>query len=108
MKTLILAASLAMSGALSMGLSGCAVTSGQSTVGDYVDDSTITTQVKAKFAEDPQVSAMRIKVETLKGEVELSGFATSEAEKERAAEIARGVKNVKLVRNNIVVKAPGG
>jgi osmotically-inducible protein OsmY len=73
-----------------------------------VDDATITTQVKAKFAEDPQVSAMRIKVETLKGEVELSGFATSDAEKQRAAEIARGVAHVKMVRNNIVVKAPGG
>jgi len=107
MKTLILAASLALTGALSMSLPGCAVTSGQSTVGDYVDDSTITTQVKAKFAEDPQVSAMRIKVETLKGEVELSGFATSDAEKQRAAEIARGVAHVKMVRNNIVVKAPG-
>ena len=107
MKTLLLAASLALTGVLSTGLTGCAVTSGQSSAGEYVDDATITTQVKAKFAEDPQVSAMRIKVETLKGEVELSGFATSDAEKQRAADIARGVKNVKMVRNNIVVKAPG-
>jgi hyperosmotically inducible periplasmic protein len=108
MKTLILAASLALCAMTSTTLTGCAVSSGQSTVGDYVDDATITTRVKTRFAEDPQVSAMRIKVETLKGEVELSGFATSDAEKERAAEVARSVPNVKAVRNNIVVRAPGG
>jgi hyperosmotically inducible protein len=108
MKTLILAASLALAGALSMSLPGCAVTSGQSTAGEYVDDAAITTQVKAKFAEDAQVSAMRIKVETLNGEVALSGFATSQTEKDRAAQIARGVSHVKAVRNDIVVRAPGG
>lgn len=85
-------------------LEACAVTSGQSTVGQYVDDATITTRVKAKFAEDPQVSAMRISVETLKGEVQLSGFAASAAEKTRAGDLAVAVPDVKSVRNNIVVR----
>lgn len=88
------------------GLQGCAVTSGQSSVGQYVDDATITTRVKARMAEDPTVAAMRIKVETLKGEVQLSGFATSQAEKDKAGAIAAAVPDVKGVRNSIVVSKP--
>ena len=84
---------------------GCAVTSGQSSVGQYVDDATITTRVKAKMADDPAVSAMRISVETLNGSVQLSGFATSQAEKDRAATMVRAVSGVKDVRNNIVVRS---
>lgn len=85
---------------------GCAVTSGQSSVGQYVDDTTISTRVKTRFAQDPGVSAMRIEVKTLQGTVELSGFATSQAEKDRAAELARAVPDVKEVRNNITVRPP--
>lgn len=77
----------------------------QSTVGQVVDDTAITTRVKARFAEDSQVSALRINVETLKGTVQLSGFAASETEKARAAQIARGVPGVTDVRNDIVVRA---
>lgn len=83
---------------------GCAVTRDQSTVGQFVDDSAITTQVKARFAESPVVSAMAINVETLNGTVQLSGFAKSEAEREAAVSIARNVPNVKSVKNDIVVK----
>lgn len=83
---------------------GCAVTSGQSTVGQYVDDATVATRVKARFAEDAQVSAMRIQVEALKGTVQLAGFATSQAEKDRAGQIARATPDVKEVRNNIIVR----
>lgn len=96
---------LAMGLSLTLGMGGCAVTGGQSTVGQYVDDTTITTRVKAKFAEDAQVSAMRIGVETLKGEVQLSGFASSAAEKTRAGDLAVSVPDVKSVRNNIVVRS---
>ena len=103
MKNLILATSVAL-GALTLG--GCAVTSGQSTTGQYVDDATITTQVKSRMADDPTVSAMRISVETLNGTVQLSGFAANESEKARAAQIARNVNNVRDVRNNIVVRPP--
>ena len=84
--------------------SGCAVMRGQETTGAYVDDSAITTSVKAKFVEDKTVSAMSISVETLNGTVQLSGFAQSGAEKAQAESIARGVKNVRAVRNDIVVR----
>lgn len=84
--------------------SGCAVGRGQETVGSYVDDAAITTAVKAKFAEDTTVSALAISVETLNGTVQLSGFAKSAAEKMQAENIARGVKNVKNVRNDIIVR----
>ena len=84
--------------------SGYAVGRGQQTAGAYVDDAAITTAVKAKFAEDKTVSATSISVETLNGTVQLSGFAKSGAEKMQADNIARGVKNVKSVRNDIVVR----
>lgn len=83
---------------------GCAVTRDQSTVGQYVDDSTITTSVKAKFVENKQVAASSISVETLNGTVQLSGFAKNENERETAAEIARKVNGVKHVKNDIIVR----
>ena len=98
------AMTLALSGLLAFTAVGCAVMRDQSTVGEYVDDATITTRVKAKFAEDPQVSAMAIKVETLKGTVQISGFAKSSSEKSAAETIARKTPGVRAVDNNIVVK----
>ncbi|GBU14726.1 transporter [Polaromonas sp.] len=83
--------------------SGCAVGRGQETTGAYIDDTGITTAVKAKFIEDKIVAASSIKVETLNGTVQLSGFAKSAAEKAQAEAIASGVKNVKRVRNDIVI-----
>ena len=101
MKKIIIASMVA---AAALANVGCAVTSGQSTVGQYVDDAAISTRVKARLAEDERVSAMRIQVEVLKGTVQLAGFATSQAEKDRAGQIARGTPDVKEVRNNIIVK----
>ena len=98
----ILVASMIAVGALAT--TGCAVTSGQSSVGQFVDDTTITTRVKARFAEDKTVSAMRIQVETLNGTVQLSGFATSQKEKDMAGQLARSTPDVKAVRNDIVVR----
>jgi osmotically-inducible protein OsmY len=88
------------------GLAGCAVTSGQSSVGQYVDDATITSRVKTRFAKDDQVSASRVQVETLNGTVQLAGFVPTQEEKDRAGAIAREVPDVKDVRNNIVVRPP--
>ncbi|APW42273.1 BON domain-containing protein [Rhodoferax saidenbachensis] len=84
--------------------SGCAVQRGQQTVGEYVDDAGITTLVKSRFVEDKTVDAASIKVETLKGTVMLSGFAKSTAEKNTAENIARGVKGVVAVRNELAVR----
>jgi osmotically-inducible protein OsmY len=105
MKKLLLAAML---GWLSVFAAGCAVTSGQETTSQYVDDATITARVKSRFAEDKTVAATRISVETLKGVVQLSGFATSEAERQRAAQIAARVPGVKSVQNAVQVRAPQG
>jgi osmotically-inducible protein OsmY len=74
---------------------------GEKSAGQAVDDAAITTKVKAKFVEDKAVSAMNIKVDTYKGTVQLSGFAKSQAEAERAAQIAREVNGVKMVKNDI-------
>lgn len=98
------AMSLALAGLLALTSAGCAVTRDQSTVGEYMDDATITTRVKTKLAEDPAVSAMAIQVETLRGTVQLSGFAKSAAEKDRAVTLARATPGVKAVANDIVVK----
>ncbi|MES2400634.1 MAG: BON domain-containing protein [Pseudomonadota bacterium] len=83
---------------------GCAVVRGQETTGAYVDDAAITTAVKAKYVEDKTVAATAISVETLNGTVQLSGFAKSQAEKDKAEALARGVKNVRAVRNDIAVR----
>ena len=85
--------------------SGCAVTRGQESAGAYVDDATITTQVKSRFVENKDVDAASIKVETLNGTVMLSGFAKSTLEKGAAEAIARKVNGVKSVKNEIVVRA---
>jgi len=84
---------------------GCAVTRGQETVGAYVDDATITTQIKSRFIENKDVDAASIKVETLNGTVMLSGFAKNSTEKATAETIARGVNGVKSVKNEIAVRS---
>lgn len=84
--------------------SGCAVSRGQETVGNYVDDATITTQVKARFVDHKEVDASAISVETLKGTVMLSGFAKSTTERNTAEALAWGVKGVNSVKNQIVVR----
>ena len=82
---------------------GCAVMRDQQSVGSFVDDATLTTRVKGKFAENPTVSAMSIKVETLKGVVQLSGFAKSVDERLTAERLARDTSGVVSVRNDIIV-----
>jgi osmotically-inducible protein OsmY len=104
MKNTRLAAALAAALTFSV-LGGCAVVRDQQSVGSYVDDATITTRVKAKFAEDPTVSALAISVETLKGTVQLSGFAKSAAEKAKAEALAREVSGVSSVRNDIIIRS---
>lgn len=83
---------------------GCAVNRGQETVGAYVDDTGITTLIKARFVENTFVDASSIRVETLNGTVMLSGFAKSTTEKNTAEGIARGVKGVTAIKNEIAVR----
>lgn len=86
--------------------SGCAVVRDQQTVGSYVDDAAITTRVKARLAKDEHVSALAIGVESLRGTVQLSGFARSAAERATAERLARDVSGVVEVKNDIIVRPP--
>jgi len=85
-------------------LVACASTSKQEGAGEYVDDSVITTKVKSLLASDDFLKSFEISVETYKGTVQLSGFVDSQKAVDKAGEIARGVKGVKSVKNNLNVK----
>ena len=88
-----------------IGMPGCAVTRGQETVGAYVDDSAITTAVKARFVDAKDVDASAIGVETLNGTVMLSGFAKNSTEKASAETLTWKVNGVKAVKNQITVRS---
>lgn len=103
MKHLRALAFAALTGLVLVG-TGCSVIRGQETAGSYVDDTATTAAIKAKFVEDKVVSAGSINVETLNGVVQLSGFARSAAEKAQAEQIARASRNVRSVRNDIIVR----
>ncbi len=94
----------AISALVLMTATGCAVTRGQETVGAYIDDATITTQIKGRMVENRAVDAISIHVETLNGTVMLTGFAKNTTERATAETIARGVNGVKAVRNEIAVR----
>ena len=83
---------------------GCAVTRGQESVGAYIDDSAITTAVKARLVENTDVDAAAISVETMKGTVMLSGFAKNQREKDTAQSLTWKVNGVKAVKNEIAVR----
>lgn len=83
---------------------GCASTSSQEGTGEYIDDSVITTKVKAAIFNEPTLKSAEINVETFKGVVQLSGFVNSQSDIYKAVEIARGVKGVKSVKNDMRTK----
>jgi osmotically-inducible protein OsmY len=83
---------------------GCAVTRDQQSVGAYIDDSVITTAVKGRMVDNPNVDAAAISVETMKGTVMLSGFAKSAAERSVAESLAWKTTGVKAVKNEIAVR----
>jgi len=85
-------------------LSGCTSTPTQRNAAEYVDDATISTKVKAAFIGDADVSLSDIEVETYRGVVQLSGFADSEMEADRATQLAQNVHGVKDVKNDIRLK----
>jgi hyperosmotically inducible protein len=83
---------------------GCASTSKQASTGEYVDDSVITTKVKSRLAGDDFLKSFKISVETYKGAVQLSGFVNTQEAVENAGQIARSVKGVQSVKNDLIVK----
>ena len=82
----------------------CASTRTQESTGEYVDDSVITTKIKSLLAKEDFLKSFQISVETFKSTVQLSGFVGSEKALDKAGEIARSVKGVTSVKNNLVVK----
>ena len=101
---IVTVAATAAFAAVTLFTTGCAVTRSQETVGQYVDDATITTQIKSRWVADPTVDAASFKVETMKGTVQISGFAKNAEEKRKAEQIARGVNGVVAVQNSIAVR----
>ena len=95
-------ARIVMVGLVASAVAACA--GAPTRTGEYIDDTLITSKVKAKFVESSDVSAAAVNVETFKGTVQLSGFVNSEDERRRAEELARGVQGVKLVKNDIRLK----
>lgn len=83
---------------------GCASTSRQEGTGEYVDDTVITSKVKAALLKEPSLESTDINVETFKGTVQLSGFVDSAADERRALEVASNVKGVKAVREDMQIK----
>lgn len=91
--TMLFAASL-------LAVSGCASTG----PGQYIDDSVITAKVKASIFNEPTIKATEINVETYKGDVQLSGFVADPGDAAKAVEVAKGVKGVVSVKNDVRVK----
>jgi osmotically-inducible protein OsmY len=83
---------------------GCASTQKQESTGQYVDDTVITTAVKAAILNEPSLKVSEINVETFKGVVQLSGFVRSEDNIVTAVNVARGVNGVKSVKNDMRLK----
>jgi len=85
-------------------LLGCAGTSRQESTGEYIDDTVITTRVKAAILNEPSLKSSEINVETFKGTVQLTGFVGSSADISKAVALARGVTGVASVRNDMRLK----
>lgn len=85
-------------------LVGCASTSTQSGTGEYIDDTVITTKVKAAIFNEPGLKSAEINVETFKGVVQLSGFVNSQADIDKAVQLARNVAGVQSVKNDMRLK----
>lgn len=85
-------------------LAGCASTAKQESTGQFIDDSVITSKVKALLIKDQSLKGFEISVKTYKGIVQLSGFVSSAKTVGRAGEIARSVSGVRSVKNDLIVK----
>lgn len=85
---------------------GCSSTAEHRSTGAFIDDSAVTTKVKAAFVKDDIVKAMDVKVDTYNGTVQLSGFVDNAEQRTRAEQIARGVSGVRDVTNNIQLSPP--
>jgi osmotically-inducible protein OsmY len=104
MKPIQRIAAAVFTASLALAVVGCSSTPTKESTGEYIDDAAITTKVKAAIFNEPALKSTEINVETFKGDVQLSGFVAQPADAQRAAELARGVKGVTSVKNDIRVK----
>ncbi len=95
-----------LTGLLGAAIAGCAGGPTTSSTGEYIDDSAITTKIKSRFVADSMISAYDIHVETFRGNVILSGFVNTEAQKERAVSIARSTAGVQDVKADGLTLTP--
>ncbi|MEO6184808.1 MAG: BON domain-containing protein [Steroidobacteraceae bacterium] len=103
MKTMKIA-HVALACVLAVGFAGCNVFRGESTAGEYVDDVAITTQVKYELLESKKVDGLDVNVDVMNGRVKLTGWASGQAEKAKAGQLAGAVKGVKSVDNQLKIK----
>jgi osmotically-inducible protein OsmY len=99
--TMITAAGLTLSGTAIL---GCGSTRTHESAGEYIDNSVITTKVKAAILDEPSLKSFQISVKTYKDIVQLSGFVDSAQSVRRAGEVAAGVQGVSSVKNDLIVK----
>jgi osmotically-inducible protein OsmY len=97
---------LALAGGFAVGdlAGGCAATATSDSTGQYVDDTTVTAKVKSALLGDDAVKSFEIKVETVKGVVQLSGFVDTSDQRSAAQSDASAVSGVKDVQNSLMVK----
>jgi osmotically-inducible protein OsmY len=104
MKVVQRLATAVFTASLALTMVACSSTAHRESTGEYIDDAAITAKVKAAIFNEPTLKSTEINVETFKGDVQLSGFVAQPADAQRAAEVARGIKGVTSVKNDIRVK----
>ena len=104
MRSLNTLTALALVALISVALAACTSTTGR-TAGENIDDTTITSEVKAKLAAEKMSTLTKISVDTDRRTVYLTGTVDNPEMRLRAEEIARSVKHVSGVVNNLSVKA---
>ena len=96
--------SLFLSLLLLTALPACTENTKRESTGESFDSAVLTTKIKSTFVGDSRLKALDINVKTYKGIVQLSGFVDTQAEADRAVQLARTVKGVKAVNNSLIVK----
>jgi osmotically-inducible protein OsmY len=104
MKKILRCCCVALCLALPIVWAGCTSTPTRESTGEYVDDSVITTKVKAELAGDTVMSLFKVGVETYKGVVQLSGFVNTQEQADRAATLSKRIVGVREVKNSLIVK----
>lgn len=104
MKCLKILTSGLVAAVLGLSLAGCAPTPTREGTGGYIDDTVVTTKVKAKLLNTKDLRSTEINVETFKGRVQLSGFVSSAQAAQKAVNVTRTVPGVRSVVNGMQIK----